>query len=105
MTLINLLKRSESWVRSGSGNWNVSNEVAHFVFDSLTKENNLKSKVAIRGIANETKVDMSIYEMSLHLPFYMLTVPDIQMDIEAKHLRNAPPSAPSAPKNKWRRKP
>ena len=62
------------------------NETVWVTCESLKKEVKLKKKSLIPGIGDETKIDYNIV-----------------VDVPVDKLKNAPPSGPNAPKNKWRK--
>eukprot|EP01115_Flamella_aegyptia_P002390 TRINITY_DN136428_c0_g1_i1.p1 TRINITY_DN136428_c0_g1~~TRINITY_DN136428_c0_g1_i1.p1 ORF type:complete len:126 (+),score=36.52 TRINITY_DN136428_c0_g1_i1:88-465(+) len=80
---------SEMFTRTGSGTWSVdSNGTVWVKCDELRKETKMKKRPIpnMPGFEDGVKVDYNI-----------------AVDIPADKLRNAPPSGPSAPKNRWRR--
>jgi len=81
---------SEAWERKGEGKWSVEDGLVWVVLAEMRKEVKIKKKPgapSIPGIQDEVKVDYKV-----------------AFDIPLDKLQKAPPSGPSAPKNRWRKK-
>jgi len=79
----------ERVTRTGDGKWRVKDNVVWVVIDRLKTETKILKKPipAIPGFEDNVKVDENI-----------------AFDIPADKLKTAPPSGPTGPKNRWRRK-
>jgi len=80
----------EKVVRTGDGKWNVDSEnVVWIVIAELRTETKIKKKPIppIPGFEDGVKVDYKV-----------------AIDIPINKLKTAPPSGPTGPKNRWRRK-